>query len=67
MLFGGCAVVLVVASSGDSDYEPRSPAEERELEQAERTVEATCSLWWAGALNLPDHQAQVCADGNYGK
>ena len=44
-----------------------TPQEQRELEQAKRTVEATCSLWWDGALELPDHQAQLCVDGGYGK
>ena len=54
----------------DSDSEPRSrptPQEQRELEQAKRTVETTCGLWWDGVLDLPDHQAQVCIDGGYGR
>ena len=56
------------ATSYDPPERPRStPAEERELEQAKRTVETTCALWWDDQIELPDHQAQVCVDGGYGK
>ena len=43
------------------------PLEQRELEQAKRTVETACGLWWDGVLDLPDHQAQVCIDVGYGR
>ena len=35
--------------------------------EAKRTVETACPLWWDGVLELPDHQAQICVDGGYGK
>ena len=59
-------------ASAVTDYDPPerprpTPAEERELEQAKRTVETTCALWWDDLIELPDHQAQVCVDGGYGK
>ena len=59
-------------ASAVSDYDPPersrpTPAEQREVEQAKRTVETACALWWDGALDLPDDQARVCVDGGYGK
>ena len=54
------------------DYDPPerpqpTPAEVREQEENLRIVEETCADWWAGYIELPDHQAQVCVDGGYGK
>lgn len=59
-------------ASAVTSYDPPertrpTPTEERELEQAKRTVEATCALWWDDLIELPDHQAQVCVDGGYGR
>ena len=55
-----------VLSDSESRTRP-TPQEQRELEQTKRTVETACGLWWDGVLDLPDHQAQVCIDGGYGR
>ena len=59
-------------SSSVAEYDPPArprptPAEVREQEENLRIVEETCADWWAGYIELPDHQAQVCVDGGHGK
>ena len=48
---------------------PHDPVTESGQEQEEyrRIVEAECARWWDGLVELPDHQAQVCVDGGYGR
>ena len=77
LVLTGLAVVVPLflayrCASAVVDYDPPerrrpSPAEVREQEENLRIVEDTCADWWAGYIELPDHQAQVCVDGGYGK
>ena len=60
------------AFTGSDDDRPRlTPSEvreeQRELDDAKRTVETACALWWEGAIELSDDHAQICIDGNYGR
>lgn len=72
LLFGFFACTRMVDTGSDivRDLPPRttlSPSQVREQEEAKRIVEETCALWWDDLVDLPDHQAQVCVDGGYGR